>query len=173
MSQQIKHRLPLISRHWGSLKKEILESRKADKVSGYLFNHRFLLVIHKSESGKILSATETSRSLLRSGKIQNVIILSLTEDFKREMINYGITRDINDYTFYTYNKFIRSKIDDLSDSLLIIDEAHNLSILENMDKNVVFALKTAGKVLILTGSPINILEETLINIFPKKFREVF
>lgn len=144
MSQSTEH---LISRHWSSLKKEILESRRIDQISGYLSNHRFLLVIHKSGFEKIIS---TSKSLLSSGKIRSVVILSLTENFEKEMINYGINKN---YIFYTYKNFPRSKID-ISDSLLIIKEVHNLLRLENW-KNVISSLKTAGKVLILSETPIN------------------
>jgi hypothetical protein len=91
------------------------------------------------------------------------------------MINYGTPLTTNlddrDITFYTYKKW--SKIDDLPDisnSLLIIDGAHNLS---NLEENVIFALKSARKVLLLAENSINGLEDFLVNIFHKKFREVF
>ena len=180
------------SKHWDSLKRYIAEQRKKENIdyfrnlpcikkSGFklklnqlrivehLFKHSSLLVIHRTGFGS-LSAITTSQCLLNARKVNQVIVVSLKKNFKDEIINYGGDRN---YKFYTYTKFAREYgnsilNEDLANTFLIIDEAHNLSsksdpknpiptsrkVNSESVKQIILAAKASKKVMLLTATPV-------------------
>ena len=94
---------------------------------------RGLLVVHSVGSGKTLTAVTTAECFIRQHKNGNVIVVtptSLQRNFIKEMGKYGVSRKhFRRYQFYTIQAFaIASKKGEIDcrNSLLILDEAHNL-----------------------------------------------
>lgn len=110
-------------------------------VVDHLMNHRGLIAIHMTGSGKTLTAVTASQCVLSNFPNSIVYVItpkSLIERFKEEMIKYGLFQDqIDDkskYIFYTHQKFFmdHDKLSDeelkkrFSNAFIIIDEAQNL-----------------------------------------------
>jgi hypothetical protein len=112
----------------------------------YLDNHRGLIAAYATGSGKTLLAITAAECYLDKNPNGRVLIITPTaarDEFKKNMIIYGISEGSNKYCFYGYQEFINSydwKDDTINlkgkpdaglctsckDVFLIIDEAHEL-----------------------------------------------
>jgi superfamily II DNA or RNA helicase len=105
-------------------------------VRDYLINSTYkgLLLYHKLGSGKTCTAILSATELLILKKIKHVFILtpgSLRTNWLYEYCNtcgVGSDRLRDDYTFITYNYNISEQLEneDFNESLIIIDEFHNV-----------------------------------------------
>lgn len=127
-------------------------------VVEYMQKHRGLIVVHDVGSGKTLTAVTVSQCYIDSnpkGKVIVVTPTSLQENFKKEMRAYGVNPSNPKYEFYTLQGFASAYKGKKcgKDSLLIIDEAHNLRSDKSKRADVAIeCAKTAGKVLLLTAT---------------------
>jgi superfamily II DNA or RNA helicase len=138
--------------------------------------HKGLLVVHSTGSGKTITAVTASQCYLDKYPHHKIIIItptSLQENFKKEMISYGII-SFSSYEFYTIQGFYfetkRNTID-CSNSFFILDEAHNLrtDINENAHTGLyanalLNCAKKANKVLLLTATPFVNSENDIVNL---------
>ena len=139
------------------------------KVVKYLDKHDKLLVVHGTGCGKTLSAVTISQCYLDKHPKHNIIFVgpaSLLDNFKKEMMSYG-SWDFSNYQFYSFQKFARRRVQ-CKNSLLIVDEAHNMRNLQTkMYKAVVTCAQKAKKRLLLTATPyVNNIKDfaSLINV---------
>ena len=146
------------------------------RVVKHMLTHRALLAIHATGTGKTLTAVSTINCMLaKYPNIRIVIItpLSLVDNMKKEMKKFGLNlkKDPELYTrveIYSYDEYVnlqrRKREVECKNTLLIIDEAHNLrtdtmvkeSKLERGTKSYVImkCAANAFKVLLLTATPI-------------------
>ena len=129
------------------------------KVVQYMDEHDGLLVMHGTGTGKTLTAITTSQCYLDKYPDNKVVFLgpaSLASNFKKEMNNYGLL-NLQQYEFYSFDKFyseFRAKKIDLTNKMLVIDEAHNLrNPVGKKSIVVVNAAEKADKRLLLSATP--------------------
>ena len=143
----------------------------------HMKRNRSLIVAHEVGSGKTLAAVTVSQCFLDdhpTGKIIVVTPLSLQENFKKEMITYGVPKKMMaHYKFYTLQGFATEYASKYASKkcgggktpvLLIIDEAHNLRTPVKTRKTskrsktrseiAIECAKTADKVLLLTATAV-------------------
>lgn len=124
-----------------------------------------LLLYHKLGSGKTCTSIMISDSMLKEKKVNHVYVLtpgSLREGWIEEYCSVcGENPDIlkEKYTFLTYNYNIGDNLPNFDDSLVIVDEVHNLiNGVKNMSKNplsIYDALtKAKCRILALSGTPV-------------------
>ena len=150
------------------------------KIVRYMDNHRGLLVVHGTGTGKTLSAVTVSQCYLDKYPKHKIVFIgpaSLKSNFRKELRRYGVSSlDIAKYyRFYSYSKFLiltkkrplngtilgeQSKINwplnpiSLKNCLLIVDEAHNVrNFFSSTSRAVVKSSFSANKVLLLTATP--------------------
>ena len=141
-------------------------------VANKMVNTRGVVVLHDVGTGKTLTAILTSRCLLLSNIIKNCIIVtptSLQENAKKEMMKYNSKIDFDKYYFYTTTSLINAiKNNDIIDpknSLVIIDEAHNLRKIDGSFYAYIYEYcLRAKKVLLLTATPIINYKHDIINL---------
>jgi SNF2 family DNA or RNA helicase len=86
-----------------------------------------IIAVHSLGSGKTLTAITTSQCYLEKYPGDKVVVItpaSLIESFKHEMIKWGV-QNMDKYEFYSFDGF-KNKPTPCKNSLLIVDEAHNL-----------------------------------------------
>ena len=141
-------------------------------VSNHLINSRGVIVYHQVGTGKTLTAITTAQCLLLSNIIKKVIVVtptSLQDNFKKSLIQYNPDIDMTKYHFYTIQKLVNDiqnrEVESCKNSLVIIDEAHNLRTLEGSRFVVIYnyCLK-AEKVLLLTATPFINYKYDIINL---------
>lgn len=122
------------------------------------------IAVHSLGSGKTLTAIMTSQCYLKMYPNDNVIVItpaSLITNFQKEMEKWG-AENMDKYHFFTYDDY-KNKMFNCKNSLLIVDEAHNLrtqiKTVKGKDTGVkvsavIDCAKNARKVLLLTGTPI-------------------
>lgn len=126
--------------------------------------YKGMLLYHELGSGKTCTSIVIADRMLAEGTIDRVFIFtpgSLRDGWVNEYCKVcGADSDIlkNDYTFITYNYSVKT-IPDLSNSLVIIDEVHNLiNGVKNRSKYPTMIydtlLKTECRVLALSGTPV-------------------
>lgn len=131
-------------------------------IVNYLSSHRGVVIAWQPGTGKTLAAVAASQCFLdetEGGEVIVVTPLSLEENFKKEMEAYGLDRDDDRYTFYTYQRFAstyRGTKKCPANAMLIIDEAHNL-------RTDIAKAKTAGRARIIKAQE----AELLAGIQPK------
>ena len=160
--------IPLYSDTSLSLKKHQLNA------SNILTKQRGLILVHTVGTGKTLSAISTAQCLLLKKKIEHIIVVtptSLQKNFIHQSMQYGLTeKEINEnYTFYTIqgisNAIENKKAVNPSNSLLIIDEAHNLRTLGGSRFiSILKYAKKVEKVLLLTATPLINYSHDIINL---------
>lgn len=149
-------------------KKELRDYQK--KVVRYLNFHDRLLVYHKMGTGKTLTAVTVSQCYLDKNPNRKVIVItpaSLTDNFKKTMIQYGNIKNAERYEFYSIQKATRLlKQNQLSckNNLVIIDEVHNYKGKIQFRKGILKSgvnifegykcFLNAHKLLLLTGTPV-------------------
>jgi len=140
------------------------------RVVEFLQHHRGLLVFHKVGSGKTLTAVVVSQCYLDQFPTHHVIVVApagLLDNFKKEMeTSYKNLKHRDRYRFYSYQKFVteaKKRKTNCRNTLLIIDEAHNLRTPFNEKKKekggittayLTACARSAHKVLLLTGTPL-------------------
>ena len=130
------------------------------KVVQYMDDNDGLLVMHSTGTGKTLTAITTSQCYLDKYPDNKVVFVgpaSLISNFKKEMNNYGL-EIIDKYDFYSFDKFYLAdkagNPPDLINTMLIVDEAHNLrNPSSKKSQAIVNAAKNADKRLLLTATP--------------------
>jgi len=134
------------------------------KMCKYDKNKHGAIAVHSLGSGKTLTAIMTSQCYLKMYPNDNVIVItpaSLITNFQKEMEKWG-AENLDKYHFFTYDDY-KNKMFDCKNSLLIVDEAHNLRTQIKIVKgketgvkvsSVIECAKNARKILLLTGTPI-------------------
>lgn len=137
-----------------------LELRKHQKkVVKHLEKYRGLIASFQTGAGKTLTAVTASQCYLDAnpnGKIYVVSPLSLIENFKKEMVKYGVSASDPRYHFYTFSSFQTTFKNKpcAEKAMLIIDEAHNLRNLKSERTGVAIrCAQKVDKVLLLTATP--------------------
>jgi len=115
-----------------------------------------LLVVHGTGTGKSLTALAASQCYLDANKKCKVVVVSpasLVKNFEKESSKYGV--DVNDgrYSFYSFDGFAKLKNVDCSNTMLIIDEAHNLRNMGTRYKPLFMCALKCDKLLLLTATP--------------------
>lgn len=104
------------------------------KVCHMLEKQRGVIAVHSVGSGKTLTAVTASQCFLQAhprAKVFVVTPVSLIDNFKKEMVGYGISNKDPSYLFYSHAKFINEiqngtiKPQHLRGNMIIIDEIHN------------------------------------------------
>ena len=138
------------------------------QVVNYFVNistYKGLLLYHKLGAGKTCTSVLIADDMLRNGKINKVYVLtpgSLRVNWIDEYCKKCGDKFISkNFVFMTYNSNLQLKIKDYNfdNSLIIIDEAHNLiNSVRNLSPNAVLIYKkiyeSNCRVLLLTGTPI-------------------
>ena len=121
----------------------------------------FMLLVFGTGLGKTLMALTASQCFLDENPDSKVIVLSpasLLNNFRKEMKKYG-GDNIDKYNFYSFDRVMNLYSEgieiDGENSLLIIDEAHNLKNYHGkMFDSVMSLAKQSQKRLLLTATPI-------------------
>jgi superfamily II DNA or RNA helicase len=135
---------------------------------------RGVIATHSVGTGKTLTAISASQCLLNKGIVEHIIVItptSLQKNFIIQAKQYGLTDKQLDryYTFYTIqgitNAVENSKAISPANSLVIIDEAHNLRT-EGGSRfdSILKYTKKAEKVLLLTATPLINYASDIINL---------
>ena len=155
-------------------------------VVKHLLNHRSLLAVHSTGSGKTLTAVAAMHCVLtKFPNIKVVVVtpLSLVDNFKENILRFGI--DIDDPLFTnkveirSYDEYInqqkRKKEVECNNTFLIIDEAHNFRTSVTIQKEGIkkgsgafIMMKCASqafKVLLLTATPLVNSRIDLYNLY--------
>ncbi len=114
-----------------------------------------LLVVHHTGSGKTLSALVASQCYLDEYPNNTIIVISpasLMRNFEKEMIKYGSTLS-NNYKFYSFDGFMRKKPNDCKNSMVIVDEVHNIRNMKARYDSIYNCVKFSHKLLLLTATP--------------------
>lgn len=124
-----------------------------------------LLLYHKLGSGKTCTSILTADAMLKSGKVNHVYIMSpgsLRDGWVSEYCRVcGADPKLlqDNYTFITYNYMVSENLPNFNNSLVIIDEVHNLiNGVKNLSKHptVIYdkLFKSKCKILALSGTPV-------------------
>jgi len=149
------------------------------KIVRAMRDSRGLIVFHKVGSGKTLTAILVSQDYLDRFPWKRVVVITpagLLSNFRDEMRKSFKNLLYEDrYEFFSYHAFVnRCKDDELfchrcTDTLLIVDEAHNLRHIYHARKNkktkkvkeygvmnrwITRCAERADRVLLLTGTPV-------------------
>ena len=138
-------------------------------------NHRGILIYHTVGSGKTLTAITLSQCFLDENPHDKVIVIcpaSLVANFQKQMGYYKNIKHANNYHFFSIQSFVNAKKKgeiDCENSMLIIDEAHNLKTSHSKkeskktgkvvekgvnSKHVINCAEKAKKVVLLSATPI-------------------
>jgi len=143
-------------------------------VGNFLMNNDAVIVVHSIGTGKTLTSISSAQCLLLNNKIEHVIVItptSLQDNFKNQARIYGIDNNfLNDnYSFYTINSLTNAIKNNTAissvNSLVIIDEAHNLRKLDGKQYKSIFKFtKKASKIMLLTATPLINYPYDIINL---------
>ena len=143
-------------------------------VSNQLIKERGVIAVHSVGTGKTLTAIATSQCLLNKSIVEHIIVItptSLQKNFITQALQYGLTQKQLDtyYTFYTIqgitNAVEQGKATSPNNSLIIIDEAHNLRTMGGLRfASINKYAKKADKVLLLTATPLINYCSDIINL---------
>lgn len=151
---------------WGEQPTCITKSFKPLKphqvnVIDALRTRRGIVAIHDVGTGKTLTAVTAANCFLSSNPKNRVIVItpaSVVDNFKNEMKAYGTNPEDPRYSFFTFQDFLlkhSSSQDVCSNTMLIIDEAHNLRNPQGKQSTAVLkCAQLATKVLLLTATPV-------------------
>lgn len=124
-SELLEGRKPLIE---GQLPITLQNHQKRFIESFLYSNLKSAILFHGVGTGKTFSAVATTKAYLQIYPNNKVILVcppALLFNFIDSMIAYGLNPQDKRFSYYSYTTFANRKID-TKDSLLIIDEAHNL-----------------------------------------------
>lgn len=158
------------------------------KAVEHMIYHRGLIISFEVGAGKTLTAVTITNCLLHQaqffGKDIKVVIItptSLQDNFKKEMRGYGINPNDKHYSFYTLAGFanaVKKGQVDCENTLLIIDEGHNLrtdyrQAFQEINfggkegtraETFIKCAKKAWKVVILTATPAYNQPHDIVNL---------
>tara|TARA_Y100000389_G_scaffold205063_1_gene262636 strand:+ start:1155 stop:2576 length:1422 start_codon:yes stop_codon:yes gene_type:complete len=140
-----------------------LKAFQSKAVAHLMYRSDSLMLVYGTGMGKTLTAVAASQCYLDFNKgLKNrcVIVItpaSLVGNFKKELVAYGATPvTMKRYSIYSFAAFLKKPptVSVCRESLLIVDEAHNLrSPGSNTAKTVQRIAKSARKVLLLSATP--------------------
>ena len=143
------------------------QEHQAELLNYFLNESKYkgLLAFHKLGSGKSCSSILISDQMIKTAKVKKVFVLtpgSLRKNFIEEYCKkcgYKPRYLKKYYTFITINFSVGERIPDLNDSLVIIDEVHNLiNGVKNQSKHATLIydklLNSSCRILALSGTPI-------------------
>lgn len=143
-------------------------------VANHLTENRGVIVVHSVGTGKTLSAISTAQCLLIKNIVSKIIVItptSLQQNFISQAKMYGLSQEEIDknYHFYTIQGIVNAieadKAINPSDSLVIIDEAHNLRTINGTRSEAIFKYaKKASKLMLLTATPLINYKHDIINL---------
>ena len=155
------------------IKRSKLPLRDAQmKVIQYMNEQDGLLVMHSTGTGKTLTAITASQCYLDKNPGSKVVFVgpsSLLDNFRKEMGNYGLSiSSMENYEMYSFDKFYQDvkagKPPDLTNKMLIVDEAHNLRNPSSVKSQAIVEASTvASKRMLLTATP---FVNSLIDFIP-------
>lgn len=134
------------------------------EVCRRLETQRGLIAVHSVGSGKTLTAVTASQCFLQKHPRAKVFVItpvSLIDNFKKEMITYGISNKDSRYVFYSHSKFVMDFQDgtiknrDLEGNMMIIDEIHNFKktpILTKIGPKKLMKLSTEQRKFLVNGT---------------------
>lgn len=138
-----------------------------EKVRDYFLTSKYkgLLLFHELGSGKTCTAIITADAMLKQGLVESVIVFtpgSLRATWLSEYCDKCGKSDKylkQKYTFITYNYNVSPSLPSLNNTLVIIDEVHNLiNAVKNNSRNakdIFSAIENADcRVLALSGTPV-------------------
>lgn len=141
-----------------------------ERVVRHFDTHRGLIAVHSVGSGKTLTAVCASQCYLDRHPTGTVLVIcptSLVENFKKEMIEFGDgLRHADRYEFFSIQGFYaryRQRCRDCRNTMLIVDEAHNLRTEYKKGKKrsvgiyghlITKCAERANRVLLLTATPL-------------------
>ena len=188
-----RRRLSCITR--SKNKPRIIQERVIDYIYSPLKSHDGLLVVHGTGCGKTLSAVIASQCYLDRYPQNKVIFIapaSLITNFQNELATYNLGEDrsmgggenkgggeskysrtqirhLDKYHMYSFERFQILKKQgrpvNCRNSMLIVDEAHNLRGLKSKRAEAVFqCAQTAHKRLLLTATPFINNATDLVNL---------
>ena len=117
----------------------LLEHQKKFLMGFFVGNLRSSIVFHGVGTGKTFTAVATCNMYLQLYPKNKVIFISppaILYNFIESLFEYGIDARDPRFTYFTYDKWYRSKMN-ATDCLLVVDEAHNFrtEIIETTRKN--------------------------------------
>ena len=119
-----------------------------------IYKENTSIIIHETGLGKTLVALISSLLFLRLNPEYKIIVISpasLLGNFNKEATKYKITMQEDKYEFYSFKAF---KGVDTKNTMLIIDEVHNIRNPNTKTfKHVYSSCKQAVKVVLLTATP--------------------
>lgn len=143
-------------------------------VANHLVKNHGIIVVHSVGTGKTLSAISTSQCMLIKKLVKHIVVItptSLQQNFITQAKMYGLSQEeINkNYTFYTIQGIANSiELGDISspaNSLVIIDEAHNLRTINGSRFDLINKyMRKASKVMLLTATPLINYNYDIINL---------
>ena len=157
------------------------------KVVDHMMKNRGLIIVHGTGMGKTMTAVTTSMCLLDKYQEKKVLVVtpkSLQDNFKKEIVKYGGVANDPRFIFKTYGEMLnmyKNKNDKTitknpiicKDTILILDEAHNLrttiklgikGLEGKLSDIMVKCAKNAFKVMCLTATPFVNNEYDLLNL---------
>ena len=147
---------------------EFIPQKHQSEVLDYFLNkleYKGLLLFHRLGSGKSCSSIMISDEMIKKSKTKKIFIMtpgSLRQNFIEEYCDkcgYKPKFLKKYYTFITTNYAVGKRIPDLNDSLVIIDEVHNLiNGVKNKAQHPTLIydklMKSDCKILALSGTPV-------------------
>jgi superfamily II DNA or RNA helicase len=139
------------------------------RVVQHLQQHRGLIAVHSLGSGKTLTALYASQCYLDDHPTHRVVVVSpvtLIDNFKKEMIAFGDLRHADRYEFFSFQGFYsryNARRRNCANTMLIIDEAHNLRTEFRKGKKkttgkycgvLTLCSERADRILLLTATPL-------------------
>lgn len=158
------------------------------RVVSFLSHNRGIIAIHDVGTGKTLTAVTAGQCFLNENPDHKIIVVtpvSLQKNFMQTLDKYGVSAaDKRRFKFYTiqgfYNAYRTSLVKDIENSMLILDEAHNIRSnqgefdglsdpLNNKEvgvyaKALISLGKNVKRVLLLTATPIVNMPADMINL---------
>jgi len=114
-----------------------LQNHQKRFIEAFLYsNLRSAILFHGVGTGKTFSAVATTKAYLQIYPKNKVMVITppaLLFNFIDSMIAYGLNPQDKRFSYYSYTTFANKKID-TKDSLLIVDEAHNLRTVVGIDE---------------------------------------
>jgi superfamily II DNA or RNA helicase len=143
------------------------QDHQSELLDYFLNNLKYkgIVAFHRLGSGKSCSSILLSDAMIKSSKVKKVFVLtpgSLRQNFIEEYCEkcgYKPKYLKKHYTFITTNYSVGERLPDFNNSLIIIDEVHNLiNGVKNQSKHSTLIyntiMKADCKILALTGTPV-------------------
>ena len=135
-------------------------------------DQKSLLVVHATGSGKTLTALAATQCYLDTHPDGKVLVISpagVVQNFEKEMKKYGgrLSSKYSFKSFASFNSLNKEGKYSCEDTMVVVDEAHNMRNSGTQYESVFKCITQADKVLLLTATPfVNTLHDfvPLINM---------